>query len=145
MDIATLFERDLNKLVTEINLYNDEKDLWKIKEGISNSAGNLALHLIGNLNYFIGTILDDNHYVRDRDKEFSEKNIPRTTLVEELQNIIPLIKNTLPKIAAEALKKDFPVPLAGNMLSTEATLVYLLAHFNYHLGQVNYHRRILDI
>lgn len=144
MEVAVLFERDLNKLIAEINLYKNEEDLWKIKDGVSNSAGNLALHLIGNLNYFIGTILTDNNYVRDRDKEFSEKNIPRIVLVEELQKLISLIKNTLPKLPEQTLKQDFPIPLNGNILSTEDLLIYLLAHLNYHLGQVNYLRRIIN-
>ena len=124
MDVTVLFEGNLNKLITEINLYKNEEDLWKISEGVSNSAGNLALHLIGNLNYFIGTILGDTNYVRERNKEFSEKNIPRTGLVEELQNIISIIKNTLPKLSEQTLKGDFPAPLAGKILSTEDVLNY---------------------
>ncbi len=144
MEVAVLFERDLNKLIAEINLFKNEEDAWKIKDGISNSAGNLTLHLVGNLNYFIGTISSNTNYVRDRDKEFSEKNIPRIVLVEELQKVISLVKNALPKIAEQTLKKDFPIPLNGNILSTEDVLIYLLAHLNYHLGQVNYLRRIIN-
>ncbi|MDQ6904263.1 MAG: DinB family protein [Bacteroidota bacterium] len=144
MEVAVLFERDLNKLIAEINLFKNEEDAWKIKDGISNSAGNLTLHLVGNLNYFIGTISSNTNYVRDRDKEFSEKNIPRNVLVEELQKLISLIKNTLPKLPEQTLKKDFPIPLNGNILSTEDLLIYLLAHLNYHLGQVNYLRRIIN-
>ncbi|HEY5407636.1 MAG TPA: hypothetical protein VIJ92_11120 [Ginsengibacter sp.] len=75
--IAALFERDINKLIEEINLYKNEEDIWKIKEGISNSSGNLTLHLLGNLNHFIGATLGNTGYVRERDKEFSLKNIPR--------------------------------------------------------------------
>lgn len=87
--------------------------------------------------------MGDTNYVRERNKEFSEKNIPRTRIVEELQNIISIIKNTLPKIPEDTLKKDFPIPLNGSGLSTEDVLIYLLAHLNYHLGQVNYLRRFI--
>ena len=66
-------------------LYKNEEDVWKIKEGISNSAGNLTLHLLGNLNHFIGATLGNTGYVRERDKEFSLKNIPRIQLVEDLK------------------------------------------------------------
>ncbi|HSQ44306.1 MAG TPA: DUF1572 family protein [Ginsengibacter sp.] len=141
--ITSLFERDLNKLAEEINLYKNEEDVWKIKEGISNSAGNLTLHLIGNLNYFIGTTLGNTGYVREREKEFSLKNIPRVQLAEDLKKTIEVIKNTLPHLSAEDLKKDFPVPLNGKTLSTPYVLLHLLAHLNYHLGQVNYHRRLV--
>jgi Protein of unknown function (DUF1572) len=142
--ITSLFERDLNKLAEEINLYKNEEDLWKIKEGISNSGGNLTLHLIGNLNHFIGAILGNTGYIRERDKEFSLKNIPRAQLVEDLKNTNEVIKNTLPLLLQEDLKKDFPVPINDKTLSTSFVLLHLLAHFNYHLGQVNYHRRLIS-
>jgi uncharacterized damage-inducible protein DinB len=141
--ITSLFERDLNKLIEEINLYKNEDDFWKIKEGISNSGGNLTLHLIGNLNHFIGAILGNTGYIRERDKEFSLKNIPRVQLVEDLKNTNEVIKNTLSLLSQEDLKKDFPVPINDKTSSTSFVLVYMLAHFNYHLGQVNYHRRLI--
>lgn len=145
--IATLsgfYERDVNKLAEEINLFKNENNIWRLKDGISNPAGNLVLHLTGNLNYFIGTILAKNGYVRERDKEFSEKNIPRSQLIVEVQQIIPLIQNTLPNLSKEQLQSEFPVPLGGKNYVIEDMLILLLAHFNFHLGQVNYLRRILE-
>ena len=142
--ISGPYERDLNKLTEEINLFKNEENLWRIKEDISNSAGNLILHLIGNLNYFIGAILAKNGYVRERGIEFTAKNISRSELTEEIQQIIPLIQNTLPNLSKEQLQSEFPVPLGGKKYVTEDMLVLLLAHFNYHLGQVNYLRRILE-
>jgi hypothetical protein len=145
--IATLsgfYERDVNKLAEEINLFKNENNIWRLKDGISNPAGNLVLHLTGNLNYFIGTILAKNGYVRKRDKEFSEKNIPRSQLIVEVQQIIPLIQNTLPNLSKEQLQSEFPVPLGGKNYVIEDMLILLLAHFNFHLGQVNYLRRILE-
>ncbi|HSQ44166.1 MAG TPA: DUF1572 family protein [Ginsengibacter sp.] len=141
--IASLFERDLNKLIEEINLYKNEEDVWKIKDGISNSGGNLTLHLIGNLNHFIGATLGSTGYVRERDKEFSLKNIPRMQLTEDLKKTIEVIKNTLPGLSAEDLEKDFPVPINNKTSSTSYVLLHLLAHLSYHLGQVNYHRRLI--
>ncbi len=144
MDFTYFFERDLNKLIEEINLYKNEDDLWIIKEGISNSGGNLTLHLIGGLNHFIGATLAGTGYVRERDKEFSIKNIPRTQLVEDINNIIAVIKNTLPALSEVDLQKDFPVPFNNKTSSTGFILMHLLTHLSYHLGQVNYHRRILE-
>ena len=142
--ITSLFERDLNKLAEEINLYKNEEDLWKIKDGISNSGGNLTLHLIGNLNHFIGAILGNTGYIRERDKEFSLKNIPRAELVEDIKRTNEVIKNTLLHLSEEELKKDFPVPINDKTSSTSFILLHLLAHLNYHLGQVNYHRRLIS-
>jgi len=142
--IVSLFERDLNKLIEEINLYKNEEDVWKIKEGISNSGGNLTLHLIGNLNHFIGATLGSTGYIRERDKEFSLKNIPRSQLTEDLKKTIEVIKNTLPGLSAADLEKDFPVPINNKTSSTLYVLLHLMAHLSYHLGQVNYHRRMIS-
>ena len=141
--ITSLFEKDINKLIEEIGLFKNEEDIWKIKEGVSNSAGNLSLHLVGNLNHFIGATLGNSGYVRERDKEFSEKNIPRTQLIEALNSTVSVIKQTLAALPEEDLKKDFPVAINQKIISTEYMLVYLLNHFNYHLGQVNYLRRLI--
>ncbi len=74
--LIEIFERDLLKLKEEISLYKDENNLWVTEKQISNAAGNLTLHLIGNLNHFIGATLGHTGYVREREKEFSTKNIP---------------------------------------------------------------------
>lgn len=137
------FERDLNKLIEELSLYKSEEDIWKIKEGISNSAGNLTLHLVGNLKHFIGATLGKTGYVRERDKEFSEKNIPRHLLINDVKDTIAIIKDTLSKLNTDSLEQDFPITLNNMVSSTASVLVYLLAHLNYHLGQVNYHRRLV--
>lgn len=144
MDIPHLFDRDLHKLMEEINLYEREEDIWKIKEGISNSSGNLALHLIGNLNYFIGTAIGHTNYTRDRDKEFSDKNIPRQQLLSDIKHLISVIKKTFHKLSDEDLKHDFPMEMNSEILSIEHVMIHLLAHLNYHLGQVNYHRRLIS-
>jgi hypothetical protein len=143
MNITTFYVRDLDKLIEEINLYKNENDIWKTKEGINNSAGNLVLHLVGNLNHFIGKTLGNSYYVRKRDEEFSLKNIPREKLISDLNSLKETIKNTLPKLSDEDLKKDFPLKIRDESFSTENMLIYLLAHLNYHLGQVNYLRRMM--
>ena len=142
--VSELFERDLNKLITEIESYKDESDMWKIEGNISNSAGNLVLHLVGNLKHFIGAILGHTGYVREREKEFSEKNVPKMNLVDELKETIGVVKNTLMHLSEDELKNDFPVEIGGKISSTAHILIHLLSHLNYHLGQVNYHRRLLD-
>jgi len=143
MNITTFFERDLDKLKEEINLFKNEEDIWKIKEGITNPAGNLVTHLLGNLNHFIGKTLGHTDYVRKRDEEFSVKNIPREKLISDINSLKETIKNTLSHLSEEDLKKEFPVKIQEQTFTTQNMLIYLLAHFNYHLGQVNYLRRML--
>ena len=143
MNITTFFERDLDKLKEEINLFKNEDDIWKIKQGITNPAGNLVTHLLGNLNHFIGKTLGHTDYVRKRDEEFSVKNIPREKLISDINSLKETIKNTLSYLSEEDLKKEFPVKIQEQTFTTQNMLIYLLAHFNYHLGQVNYLRRML--
>jgi len=141
--VLELFERDLNKLMTEINLYKNEESLWLIKEGIGNSAGNLCLHLLGNLNHFIGAVLGNSGYIREREKEFTLKHIPRKDLISGIENTIAVIKNTLSKLSEADLEKNFPIEVFGKPLTTGFLLIHLTTHLTYHLGQINYHRRLL--
>lgn len=143
ISITTLFERDLNRLIKEIQSYEDEKDIWRIKEGISNSAGNLVLHLIGNLNHFVGATLGNTGYLRDREKEFSDKNVPQKKLIEDIDDTIVVVRTALKNLSKDDLEKDFPHSFNNTISSTEFVLLHLLGHLNYHLGQINYHRRLI--
>ena len=142
--LIEIFERDLGRLITELNLYKEEDNLWVIKEGISNAGGNLALHLLGNLNHFIGATLGHTGYVRYRDDEFSLKKIPLTDLVLNIENCKLMIKATLHKLSPEDLEKNFPIEVFGKPLTTGFLLLHLTTHLTYHLGQINYHRRLLQ-
>lgn len=141
--LLQIFERDLNKLKDEISFYKDEKSLWIVKNEISNSAGNLCLHLLGNLNHFIGTALGKTGYVRNRENEFAAKNISREELVIEIEKTILVVMKTLNNLSSEDFEKDFPVQKHGEIVKTDFMLLHLLTHFNYHLGQINYHRRLI--
>lgn len=141
--LSELFERDLRKLKEEIGLYSDEMDLWVVKAGISNSAGNLCLHLIGNLNHFIGAVLGHTGYIRDRDHEFAAKGVPRDVLLTRLDETIAVVKNILQELPETRLEEDFPVEKRGQIVKTDHMLVHLFGHLSYHLGQVNYHRRLI--
>lgn len=143
--LKSLYNRDLNKLRVEIESYQNEESLWKIDKNISNSGGNLCLHLLGNLNTYIGAELGKTGYVRQRDSEFSLKNIPKTELLEKLETLIEIVDSALGKLSDEDLKKDYPTEALGYKMTTEYFLIHLLSHLNYHLGQINYHRRLLYI
>lgn len=142
--LKTLFTRDLNRLRTEIELYANEKNLWRVEKEISNSAGNLCLHLIGNLNTYIGRELGKTGYIRDRELEFSLKNIPRVELLEKIDETLLVVSRTLDKLTPEELVNEYPALVFDKPTSTEYLLVHLTTHLSYHLGQINYHRRLLD-
>ena len=106
--LAEIFERDLNKLKNEISSYKHEKNLWVIEESISNSGGNLCLHLIGNLNHFIGTVLGNSGYIRNRDSEFTGKNVPRAELISGIENVIEVVKQTILNLNIDDMEKIYP-------------------------------------
>lgn len=143
--LSEIFERDLNKLKEEINLYKDESHIWDVKGEIKNSAGNLTLHLLGNLNHFIGAILGNSGYVRNREEEFSDNHVPRTEIIGDIDKTIGIVKSTLSRVSDEQLKKDYPIKVLKNKetMRTEFFLIHLAGHLNYHLGQINYHRRLI--
>ena len=143
--LQTLFERDLKRLKAEIEQYRNEEKIWHFEKNISNSAGNLCLHLIGNLNTYIGAQLGQTGYIRDRDLEFSAKNVPKTELLSRIDKTIRVVGETLKKMYGDALEKEFPIVVFEKKTSTGYLLVHLATHLSYHLGQINYHRRLLDI
>lgn len=141
--LIEMVERELLKLREEINLYPDEQTIWAVRGNIANSAGNLCLHLLGNLNHFVGTILGKTGYIRDRDAEFSLKNVPRNELINSIDETIPMLKNVLGKLSAEDLAGNYPAEKHGQIVTMTYMLLHLITHLNYHLGQVNYHRRLV--
>jgi len=143
--LKTLFRRDLEKLMEELSLYTNESKIWYIEKGISNSAGNLALHLVGNLNTYIGLYLGNTGYVRNRELEFSQKDVPRDVLIKMIADTIVVIDQALDVVTPEQVEALYPIEIFGGPIYTGHFLVHLSGHLMYHLGQVNYHRRLLDI
>ena len=140
--ITALYLKDLTKLKEEIVLFKAEQDIWKRKGEILNSPGTLVLHLVGNLKHFIGGILGNTGYVRNRDKEFSDRDIPRDILLKEIDETMVMIETVLPKITDDGLLSEYPVEFIGQKRSMGEMLLILHSHLNYHLGQINYYRRI---
>jgi len=139
-----LFKRDLEKLKKEILAYQREENIWVVDKNITNCAGNLCLHLVGNLHTFLGTHLGNTGYVRQRDLEFSLKNVPRTTLIKQVDETIAMIENTLNQLTEADLEKAYPIIVFKDKMETGLFLTHLATHLTYHLGQINYHRRLLD-
>lgn len=142
--LLSIFERDLNKLITEISLYNSEDNIWRVEKNISNSAGNLTLHLIGNLHTFIGKEIGKTSYVRNRVLEFSEQNVSKQKLIDGILETIDMVKIVMQSVTEAQLQQDYPILKFSKPESTEYLLVHLATHLTYHLGQINYHRRFFE-
>lgn len=140
-----LFERELGKLETEISQYPDESSLWKVSGQIINPPANLCLHLCGNMQHYIGTLLGNTGYIRNRPREFSERNITKAELLNEIQRTKLAVATTLKKLDDADLYKIYPEETLGYQMTTVYFLNHLFGHFSYHLGQINYHRRIIAL
>ena len=144
--LKSIYKRDLEKLGQEIGLYRDEEAIWKTDGDVTNSAGNLCLHLIGNLKHFIGATLGGSGYVRQRDLEFSTSGRPRAELLKGVDETLEVVLASLDKVTPEQLEQDYPVVVFADMgaMTTGYFLTHLATHLSYHLGQINYHRRLFD-
>jgi uncharacterized damage-inducible protein DinB len=141
--IKRLLVRDLNKLKEEVTLFTNENDLWISPTGLNNSAGNLCLHICGNLNHFIGAVLGNSDYQRNREKEFVLKNVPAAELILEIEKTEKTVIETIENFDGSLLKENYPINVFGDEMTTEYFLIHLVSHLNYHLGQINYLRRII--
>ncbi len=141
--LRTLFARDIQTLRTELGLYPDDALLWKKVPGFPNTGGNLALHLIGNLRHFIGAQLGGTGYVRDREREFSATGLSRASLQEQAALASAEVEKALSSLDPARLAEPFSLPAYGKSVRTGLFLLHLSTHLAFHLGQLDYHRRVV--
>jgi len=142
--LCALFNRDLNRLINELESYSKEENLWIVDQQITNTAGNLALHLVGNLNTFIAGAIGKSGYIRKRDEEFSLKDVPRAELIQMINDTKEAVDKALSEMDPTLLNEEYPIAVFKDPLTYQFFLLHLSSHFTYHLGQINYHRRLLD-
>jgi len=141
--VGAILQRDLGTLRREIEAYPDEKDLWREVPGISNVGGTLALHLTGNIQHYLGHHLGRSPYVRNRPAEFGRRQVPRSELLREVDAASAAVTAAVANLTGPVLKQEFPEVIAGTRVVTAEYLVHLSTHFAYHLGQLDYHRRVV--
>jgi hypothetical protein len=142
--LISLYDRDLKALRKEIESYHEEEAIWKKAEGINNPAGNIFLHLMGNLNTFFGAVYAKTGYVRDRPLEFSTTGLSRATLLAMLDEIHPIVLRILSEFPEDKLGQTYPIKIFEEEKTVSYIFIHLETHLAYHLGQINYHRRLLD-
>jgi uncharacterized damage-inducible protein DinB len=140
---AAILDRDLQALRREVEAYSDEHDLWTTVPGLPNVGGTLALHLAGNIQHYLGATLGRTGYVRDRPAEFARRDVPRAELIRDIEAARAAVQTALAVAHASDTNADYPELIAGKKVSTGEYLIHLAAHFAYHLGQLDYHRRVV--
>lgn len=142
-ELAELFARDIARLIQELQAFPDTATVWTTAPGVTNAAGTLALHLEGNLREYIGRQLGDVPYTRQRPLEFSARDVERTDLIARLERVRDTIPTVIACLSASQLEACYPEVIHGKSITTRQFLIHLEAHFNYHLGQVDYLRRFV--
>jgi uncharacterized damage-inducible protein DinB len=142
-ELSLLYARDLKRLIQEIQAFPNDASLWQVLPGVTNSAGNLALHIDGNLREYIGRQLGDVAYTRQRPLEFSSKGASAAELVARFNDLPDLIARIITGLSEEQLDAPFPEQGLPQQRTTRMFLLHLYSHFSYHLGQIDYLRRIL--
>jgi uncharacterized damage-inducible protein DinB len=140
--IRVLLERELDAFTREIEAYPDDASVFATPPGVANSAASLALHCAGNLQHFVGSRIGGSSYVRDRDAEFAKRGLTRAELVAELTRAKQSVHDALADRDPASVPSVFPDKVAGKTMTTEVFVLHLVAHLAYHLGQVDYHRRM---
>lgn len=133
----------IDKLREEIEAYSSDEDFYKVLDGTTNSGGNLAMHLIGNIRHFYGAVLMKDGYERQRENEFAGHQ-PRNEMLEEWATVRGIIEVYFTTAAEESFDQPYPVAFLGREVSCGYMYLQLLQHFSYHLGQINYHRRAVS-
>lgn len=141
-----MFRKSLDKVKEELQAYSSEEALWIVTGGITNTAGNLAQHLVGNLKLFVGKTMGGIDYTRERDREFNERQFTREQLLDLLEETALTVSRSLEGQDAAWLEQPFPPEVVAirEGQTFGFMLGYLYGHLNYHLGQINYHRRLTD-
>jgi len=142
-DVRKLLIRELEGFQRELALFADDAAMWRVVPGVSNSAGNLALHVAGNLQYFVGTCLGHGTYVRDRASEFSRREGTRAEVDATLRAAIDAVNRTLTTCGDSVLNELMPGAPNGMQMRSGMFLLHLVAHTAFHLGQAGYIRRVL--
>lgn len=140
-DLAVLFKRDLARLGQQIASFSDEAALWRVPAGITNSAGNLTLHIEGNLREYLARQLGGVPYARDRAKEFSARSIPRDELLARVESLGRTIPEIIEQLTQQQLEEEYPGVVLEKPLRTQQFLIHLYGHLNWHLGQIDSIRR----
>ena len=136
--LSAVFVRDLEGLKRELAAYTPQERMWDLSGGVHNSTGGLALHLAGNLRHFVGATLGGTGYQRDRDAEFSTR-CSREELIALLDTTIEEVRATMAKVTDAQLQ----APMGSRGVNALDFLLHLATHLSYHLGQVDYHRRLV--
>ncbi|HZS08209.1 MAG TPA: DinB family protein [Blastocatellia bacterium] len=132
--------RDFAGRVHALAAQLSEEQFWIRPYDYGNSFGHLTLHLIGNLNYYIGTQIAGTGYVRDREREFTETNFPsKEDVLRQLDEAVELVIATLREQTADTWANEYEAVGVSDFIKDRfGIFLRCAAHFHHHIGQMIY-------
>jgi uncharacterized damage-inducible protein DinB len=131
-----LFDESLPRLKKCLALLSDE-EIWTRPNAETVSAGNLVIHLCGNVRQWIVSRLGGAPDIRQRDAEFSEPGpMPRGKLQERLDTVMDEARQVLARLDPSSLAE--PQTVQGFQETGVSILIHVVEHFSYHVGQISY-------
>lgn len=137
---AAQYSLVIDQLKAEIEAYVNEEYMYKVLPGTTNSGGNLAMHLVGNLKHFYGSVLLEDGYERNREFEFGGK-MSKADLLTGLAEAKITVLDFFESASDASFEETYPIKFLGRDITNGYAYLQFLSHFAYHLGQINYHRR----
>ena len=132
----TIAKQNLPRIVKCLEQLSEEEIWWR-PNSVSNSAGNLVLHLCGNVRQWIISGLGGAKDMRKRDLEFSEQGpIPRKALVTQLRQTVREASRILSRLSDESLTRNYRIQ--GYRVTGLDAVFRVAEHFRYHTGQIIY-------
>jgi uncharacterized damage-inducible protein DinB len=134
------YYRDLTRRVHALCEELSEEQFWTRPYVYGNSLGHLTLHVIGNLNYYIGAQIADTGYVRDRPREFTETSPPaKDEVLKQLDQVVDLVVETIEAQTVESWSEKYEAVGAADIVKDRFSIfLNCAAHFQHHIGQMIY-------
>jgi uncharacterized damage-inducible protein DinB len=119
-----------------------EDQIWWRPNASSNSVGNLALHLEGNVRQWLIAGLGGAPDRRQRDKEFSELGpLPRGVLMGKLRRAVNEACRVIARLPLTELSRRREIQKFR--VTGFVALSHVTEHFAYHAGQILYVTKLL--
>ena len=138
--------RDFARRIHDLSDHISDEQFWTKPYPYGNSFGHLTLHLIGNLNYYIGARIAQTGYVRERDREFNEEAPPsKEEVLRRLDEAVSLVVSSLEAETEGSWSEAYDAEGAGDTVQDRFSIYLRCAsHFHHHVGQMIYLEKALN-
>lgn len=132
------FEDFRSRAIT-LSMAIPEEQFWTRPFPFGNSMGNLILHLNGNLAYYIGAILEDSGYTRDRENEFCrEQSMSRESALRKFSLTVDEVLKSLESQNESDWSAEYTAEGVDDVHDRFSIFLRCSVHFHHHIGQMIY-------